>query len=131
MNETTPSASPAPARSAWGIIKSISPVTIVGLALILVFLYYLSVDTYVIRWQLMIPLAAAGCGLFLIQRRRTTGAESRICLVGFWLMLVLFLVRDIALSKELANLFDTVNHYKGQAGEFNNAMNDFFMGTGH
>ena len=79
----------------------------------------------------MMPLAAAGCGLFLVQRRRTSGAEARICTVGFWLMLILFLVRDAALSRELANLFDTVNHYKGQAGEFSNALNDFFMGTGH
>ncbi len=126
-----PPASPTLARSAWDIIKSRSPVTIAGLALILAFLYCLSVDTYVVRWRLMIPLAGAGCGLFLMQRQRTTGAESRICLVGFWLMLSLFLVRDATLSKELANLFDTVNHYKGQAGELNNALDDFFMGTGH
>jgi len=127
----TPPAAPTLAHSAWNIIKSLSPVTIAGLALILVFLYCLSVDTYVVRWWLMIPLAGAGCGLFLMQRCRTAGAESQICLAGFWLMLILFLVRDVALSKELANLFDTADHYKEQTGEFNNALNDFFIGTGH
>jgi hypothetical protein len=126
-----PPASPTLSRSAWEAIKTFSPVTIAGLALILLFLYCLSVDTYVVRWWLMMPIASAGCGLFLIQRRRTTGAESRICLVGFWLMLILFLVRDAALSKELADLFDTVNYYKGSADVFNNAMEDIFMGTGN
>ena len=113
-------------RSLWNRIRPLPLATLAGLALTALFLVFCKIDTYVVRWWLMLPLAAAAGGLLLWRRTRAPPVESRICSVGLCLLLALFLLRDIGMSKKLATLLDTVDKYKTQVDQTTRAINRFF-----
>ena len=113
-------------RSLWNRIRPLPLATLAGLALTALFLVFCKIDTYVVRWWLMLPLAAAAGGLLLWRRTRAPPVESRICSVGLCLLLALFLLRDIGMSKKLATLLDTVDKYKTQVDQATRAINRFF-----
>ena len=113
-------------RSLWNRIRPLPLATLAGLALTALFLVFCKIDTYVVRWWLMLPLAAAAGGLLLWRRTRAPPVESRICSVGLCLLLALFLLRDIGMSKKLATLLDTVDKYQTQVDQATRAINRFF-----
>ena len=117
---------PAPNQPIRPALRSWSPATFLGLAGLVAFAVCCRIDTCVVRWWLMLPLAAAGSALFLWRRARATGLESRICSVGFALLLALVVLRDVGLSRKLAGLFDTVNGYKGRIDQTNRELNRLF-----
>ena len=114
--------------SAFAVLKTFSPATGLGLLATILFLAFCQIDAYVVRWWLMLPLAAAGGGLFLRRRKRGSVAESRLCTLGLCLLLALVVLRDVGLSRKLADLFDTVNGYRSQVDQANAELNRFFHG---
>jgi hypothetical protein len=118
MEESAP---PEHSRSVWNTLKTFSPATFAGLTLVVLFLALCRIDTCVVRWWLMLPLAAAAGGTLLWRRTRAPEVESRICTAGLWILIALFFLRDIGLSCKLAELLDKVakasrdfNHFFGR-----------------
>ena len=122
MEETTSK------NNVFAALKAFSPATGLGLLATILFLAFCRIDAYVVRWWLMLPLAAAGCGLFLWRRKRGSAAESRVCILGLRLLLALVVLRDVGLSRKLAGLFDTVSGYQSQVDRANAEINRFFHG---
>lgn len=118
----------APKKTALEIIKTFSPATFAGLALLLLFAVFTQIDTLVVRWWLMLPLAAAGCGLLESRRRNAAGLEARICAIGFWLLAAFVLLRDVGLSRKLAELFDKMTEINSQVSQMGLDLNRFFEG---
>ena len=119
---------PAPKPTALDRLKAFSPATGVALACLLAFLVCCQIDAYAVRWWLMLPLAAIGGARFGHRRRRAAGAEAKICTAGLVLLLALVVLRDIGLSRKLAELFDKMQHYKSQVDEATSEFRRFFEG---
>lgn len=109
-------------------LKTFSPATGLGLLATILFLAFCRIDAYAVRWWLMLPLAAAAGGLFLWRRQRGSVAESRFCTLGLCLLFALVVLRDVGLSRKLADLLDTVNGYRSQVDQANAELNRFFHG---
>lgn len=116
----------APKKTPLDILKSFSPATGIGFALLVLFLVFCNIDAYAVRWWLMLPLAAAGSGLLFWRRQRAQGVEARLCAIGIGLFLALVVLRDIGLSRKLAGLLDKVNQYKSEVNQFTSEINRFF-----
>lgn len=127
MNEA-PAPAPAPESTLLDTLKAFSPATFAGFALLVSFAVLTRIDTCVVRWWLMLPLAAAGCGLLEWRRRGATGLEARVCRAGFWLLIAFFLLRDIGLSGKLAELFDKMAEFNRNLNEVGVDLNRFFEG---
>ena len=123
MNEA-----PAPEPALRDTLKTFSPATFAGLVLLVSFAVLTQVETCVVRWWLMLPLAAAGCGLLEWRRRGAAGLEARVCRTGFWLLFDFFLLRDIGLSSKLAELFDQLAEFNRSLNEVGVDLNRFFEG---
>lgn len=119
----------APKKTVWTVLATFSPATYLGWILLILFLVFCQIDAYAVRWWLMLPLAAIGCALLLWRRKRAAGLEARLCTLGFGLLFALFLLRDIGLSRKLADLLDTVNGYKTQVDQAASEISRFFNGT--
>ena len=121
---------PAPIpKTSWpDVLKNFSPATFVGIAGLVLFLVFCTIDTCIVRWWLMLPLAAAGSALFLWRRTRAAGAEARVCSAGLALLLALVVLRDVGLSRRLAGLFDQLTAYKTQVDQAGREINRFFGG---
>ena len=115
-----------PPRSRWSWIRSLPLATLAGLALVVLFLVFCKIDDYAVRWRIMLPLAAAAGGLLLWRRKRVSGLESWVCTAGLCLLAALFLLRDIGMSKKLAELLDKVNRYKTEVNQISTEFNRFF-----
>lgn len=127
MNEV-PAPASVPEPALIETIQKFSPVTFAGLALLVLFVVFTRIETCVVRWWLMLPIAAAGCGLLEWRRRSAAGLEARLCLAGFWLLFAFFLLRDIGLSRQLAQLFDKVAEFNRNVGGMGIELNRFFEG---
>ena len=55
-----PAPAPVPSKSVWTLLKAIPWLTLLGAGATLAFLILCRCDNTVIRWQLMLPLAAVG-----------------------------------------------------------------------
>ena len=122
MEETVPK------KTVWTALKAFSPATGLGFVLFVVFLVCCQIDTCAIRWWLMLPIAALGGGLLLWRRRRAAGVESRLCTALLCLLFALVVLRDVALSRKLAGLFDKVNSYKTQFNQATSEIGHLFSG---
>lgn len=118
----------APKKTTLEIIKTFSPATFAGVALVVLFAVFTQIETCVVRWWLMLPLAAAGCGLLESRRRSAAGLEARVCAIGFWLLAALLLLRDVGLSRKLAELFDQLAEFNRNLNEVGFDLNRFFEG---
>ena len=123
MNEA-----PAPAPARLDTLKTFSPVTFAGLALLVIFAVFTQIETCVVRWWLMLPIAATGCGLLEWRRRNATGLEARVCRAGFWLLVAFFLLRDIVLSSKLDELFYKMSEFNRNLNEVGVDLNRLFEG---
>jgi hypothetical protein len=81
--------------------ESFSPMTLVACGLGFLFVIFLFFEATTIRWWIMLPLALVSFILFNIQRGQTEGAEKAVCGWGYWLIIVLFLLRDMCLSGQV------------------------------
>ena len=118
----------APKKPLLATLKTFSPATALGLLALVLFTVFCNIDTTAVRWWLMLPLAAAGGGLFFWRRTRATGLEARLCALGLALLLALVVLRDIGLSRKLAGLLDTMEQYKSQINKASTALDRFFQG---
>ena len=125
--ETAPA--PAPQNNVWTVLKSVAPATWLGAACTVAFLVFCQFDNTVIRWWLMLPLAALGSALLLWRRKRAPAGEARVCAVLLGLLLALVVLRDIGLSRKLAGLFDKIEGYKTQFHQATSEFQRFFEGT--
>ena len=119
----------APKKPLLDTLKTFSPATALGLLALVLFGVFCTIDTTAVRWWLMLPLAAAGCALFLWRRTRAAGLEARLCSLGVALLLALVVLRDIGLSRKLAELLDTLEQYQTQIDEATTAIDRFFQGS--
>lgn len=126
--DETPQTPPARRIAVLNVLKTFSPATFAGLALLVIFAVFTQIDTCAVRWWLMLPLAAAGCGLLEVRRRNATGPEARVCAIGFWLLAALVLLRDVGLSRKLAELFDKMAEFNRNVGQMGLELNRFFEG---
>jgi hypothetical protein len=58
----------------------------------------------------MLPLAVGSAATLRWRARAATGVERTVCIGGFWAVIALFLLRDIGLSRRLAELFEKMQH---------------------
>ena len=128
--ETTPPPAPAPVpqNRIWLILKAMPWITVLGGLATVAFLVLCQYDSTVIRWRLMLPLAAAGGALLLWRRRRAPVWEARLCTLLLGLLLALVVLRDIGLSRKLAELYDKVEGYKTQVHQATSEISRFFNG---
>ena len=96
-------------RESSPILKSVRPVTWIGLALALVFLVGLFVTTVSVRWWIMLPVGAAG--LYILWKQRSTasdqkGYEAKLCLVAGVVLLGMLIWRDAWMSRAFARMHD-------------------------
>ena len=124
-----PAPVPTPPKTAWTLLKSFSLATWLGAAGTLAFLVFCQSDSTVIRWWLMLPLAAAAGALLLWRRKRAPKSEARACTVILCLLLALVVLRDIGLSRKLAELFDKIEGYKTQFHQATSEIQHFFEGS--
>ena len=117
-----------PQKTIWNTLKAISPATYIGLVLVVLFLVFCKIDDYAVRWRIMLPLAAAAGGLLYWRRKRGALLEARICTVSLCLLVGLFLLRDIGMSKRLAELLDKVTQYKTEVKQFSTELNRLIGG---
>lgn len=118
----------APKHTVWTVLRSVSLATYLGWILLILFFVFCRIDAYAIRWWLMLPLAAVGGGLFLWRRKRAPVAEARFCTLGLCLLLALVVLRDVGLSRKLAELFDKMAGYKAQVDQANSELHRIFTG---
>ena len=119
----------APKKTVWTVLWSVSLATYLGWIALVLFLFFCRIDAYAIRWWLMLPLAAAAAGLFLWRRKRAPAAEARCCTLGLCLLLALVVLRDVGLSRKLAELYDKMQSYKTQVDQATSEIRHFFEGT--
>ena len=119
----------APKKTVWTVLWSVSLATYLGWIALVLFLFFCRIDAYAIRWWLMLPLAAAAAGLFLWRRKRAPAAEARCCTLGLCLLLALVVLRDVGLSRKLAELYDKMQSYKIQVDQATSEIRHFFEGT--
>jgi len=100
-------------RDRFAVIKTFHTATWVGLFLALAFVVSCMVTTLALRWWLMIPLAAASCTVLGRRARSAPRVERKAALVALWIVVALFLFRDVALSRKLAELYDSIEGIKG------------------
>ena len=129
--ETTPPPAPAPApqNRIRPILRAIPWATVLGGLATVAFLVLCQHDNTVIRWRLMLPLAAAGGTLLLWRRRRAPVWEARICTLTLCVLLALVVLRDVGLSRKLAELYDKMQSYKTQVDQATSEIRHFFEGT--
>lgn len=113
-------------RTAWDRIRSVPLATLVGFALIALFLFFCRIDNYAVRWRIMLPIAAASGGLLYWRYKRAPIVESRVCAAGLCILVALFLLRDVGMSKKLAELLDKVNKVTTQINQMGSEFNRFF-----
>lgn len=99
------------------------PLTWAGVLAGTAFIVLCRFDNTAIRWWLILPLAGASAALFLLRARTAAGLERRVCLAGFWVVLAVFLLRDVRLSQKLADLYDRMEGIKGKVRSFESFMN--------
>lgn len=115
-------------KSVWDSLKSFGPATWLGLALVVLFLVLLPIDACVVRWWLMLPLALLAGWTLEARRRNSIGLEARICAGAFWLLAALVVLRDVGLSRKLAELFDKMAEFNRNMNEVGINLNRFFEG---
>ena len=115
-------------QALWNVLKTFSPATAIGFVLLAAFLVCCQIDACVIRWWLMLPLAAMAGALLLSRRRRAPAVEARTCTVLLVLLLALVILRDIGLARKLAELYDKVQSYKTQYHQATSEIHRFFEG---
>ncbi len=71
--------------------------------LFVIFLFFTPV---MVKWWIMLPVAAIAFFLFRMQRGATEGLEKQICDWGYWIVIAGFFLRDICLSSRLAGLYE-------------------------
>ena len=125
--ETAPA--PVPSKSVWTLLKAIPWLTLLGAGATLAFLILCRYDNTVIRWQLMLPLAAVGGALLLWRRRRAPVWEAWVCTLTLGLLFALLVLRDVGLSRKLAELYDKIEGYKSQYHQATSEIRRFFEGT--
>ena len=95
-------------------LKSIRTATWGGLGIGVLFLILLC-TSLAVRWWLMLPLG--GAGLIIFWKQRTTasdkrGTEAMVCLVGFALLALLLLLRDMYLSHKMTEMYTGLSTLK-------------------
>jgi hypothetical protein len=102
--------------------RDTSPFTKAGYVIALLFLVFMFVDTFNVRWWLMLPLGAGGMYIFWYQWRVSLDVGDRydatFCLWGLVGLAVLVLFRDAHLSSSLAEIHDAIQEIPGAREKF-------------
>ena len=125
--ETAPA--PVPPKTVWTLLRAIPWRILLGVLATLAFLILCRYDNAVIRWQLMLPLAAVGAGLLVWRRKRAPVWEARTCTLLLAVLFALVVMRDVGLSRKLAELYDKIESYKSQYHQATSEIRRFFEGT--
>ena len=125
--ETAPA--PVPPKTVWTLLRAIPWRILLGVLATLAFLILCRYDNAVIRWQLMLPLAAVGAGLLVWRRKRAPVWEARVCTLLLVVLFALVVLRDVGLSRKLAELYDKIESYKSQYHQATSEIRRFFEGT--
>ena len=88
--------------------------TLIALGLAALFIVLCFINTTVIRWWLMVPLAL-GAGYLMFNRfQQSDGDEKKVCLYGLWVISIAFVLRDIYLAHGIATFADGMNNMAHQ-----------------
>jgi hypothetical protein len=98
-------------------IKKMSPSTLVGVGLIILFFIFCFIVDLAIRWWIMVPIAAISVYLLYNNQKKTVGLERKFCIYGIWIIISLFILRDIVMSYKMASLIDS---FRATAKDFQN-----------
>ena len=124
--ETAPA--PVPPKTVWTLLRASPWRTLLGVLATLAFLILCRCDNTVIRWPRMLPLAAVGAGLLVWRRKRAPVWEARTCTLLLAVLFALVVLRDVGLSRKLAELFDKMAGYKAQVDQANSELHRIFNG---
>lgn len=89
-------------------IKKMSPTTLVGVGLVILFFIFCFIVDLVIRWWIMVPIAAISIYLLYNNQKKTAGLEKKFCIYGIYIIIGLFILRDIVMSYKMASLIDSL-----------------------
>jgi hypothetical protein len=102
--------------------RDTSPFTKAGYVLAMLFVVFMFVDTFNVRWWLMLPLGAGGMYIFWYQWRVSLDVgdryDAKFCLWGLVGLGVLVLFRDAYISSSLAEIHDAIQEIPGAREQF-------------
>jgi hypothetical protein len=102
--------------------RDTSPFTKAGYGLSLLFVVFMFVDTFNVRWWLMLPLGGGGLYVFWYQWRVALDVgdryDAKFCLWGLVGLAVLILFRDAYISTSLAEIHDAIQEIPGAREKF-------------
>ncbi|MBN1550633.1 hypothetical protein JW979_04150 [bacterium] len=90
-------------------IMQFNPLTFVAAGIAFLFFIMVFIPPITIRWWIMLPFAAASIILFHMRKKDASGLELTVSRVGFWFVIVMFLIRDMWLSSKVASIADGFN----------------------
>jgi len=93
-------------------IKNFHLHTLLGAGLSIIFLVFCFIITLAVRWYLMIPIAIGSAYLLFSRKDNSTGLEKKVCTYGLWVIIGLFIVRDIYMSNKLALIVNAASEFQ-------------------
>jgi len=97
-----------------GAIRKFHYLTFVGLGLIFVFIIFCFITDIVVRWWLMVPIFIGSVAVLLKRKNQSLGLEKKVCIYGIWVIIVIFIIRDILISHKIAILLDGFRNATGE-----------------
>jgi len=87
-------------------VRKFDPLTFVGVGLIFIFLIFCFIYNLTVRWWLMVPIAIASVVLLNKRKNESSGIEKQVCIYGKWVIIGIFIIRDIVISHKIAAILD-------------------------
>ncbi|VAW77003.1 hypothetical protein MNBD_GAMMA12-1126 [hydrothermal vent metagenome] len=110
-------------------VKKFNMMSLVGLGIVIFFMFLMFFDGTKYKWWLMLPLAGAAAFILYRQLSDTQGFEKKACFYGLIIIGVLVLLRDIQISNTYENYRSYLYKYSAQATQAKNFMNNIKAST--
>jgi len=100
-----------------GTIKGFHYLTFLGIALIFVFIIFCFITDIAVRWWVMVPIFIGSVAALFKRKNQSSGLEKQVCNYGIWVIIVVFIIRDIVMAHKIAYMMDSI---RNAVGEFQN-----------
>lgn len=81
-------------------LKALNLVTMLAVVVTIGYAASFLFQDFMYSWWLMLAMPGAAGFLFWTQRDRTDGFEAKVCRIGLWTVLGLFIIRDAILTAQ-------------------------------
>ena len=93
-------------------IKNFHHFTLLGVGLSFIFLVFCFIVSLSVRWYVMIPIAIGSFYLLFSRKDNNAGLQKKVCTYGLWVIIGLFIIRDIDMSNKLVGIIDAARNFK-------------------